>query len=461
MFRFLGALLFLALLAFVGLYVAAGRSAPPQLTIDKPDRTVGQQSELQVSASAPNAKFATLTITLEQNGAQVPLFSLDDPQSSTLAQPAPDHLVITRPFGKAGVPQLQQGQARIVVTASRASFLNLRQLSATVSRDVQVQLEPPRISVVSTTHYINHGGSEMVVYRATPPDVKSGVRVGDIEYPGYPASGAGVSSTDPALKVAFFALLHDQDLHAPIVAFARDDAGNEARASFIDDVFEKPFKKSRISVDDRFFARVVPDILQNSPELPNPPTDMLQAFLKVNGDLRRMNAEKIAQLTTSPSPNLLIKGPFVQLGNSQVEASFADERTYVYEGKEVDHQVHLGFDLAKTARVEVVAANDGKVVNASWLGIYGNCVIIDHGMGIASLYGHMSSFDVKVGDTVTKGQSLGRSGTTGLAGGDHVHFTILVSGHPVNPVEWWDGHWVADRIERKLQDAGALTGTRQ
>ena len=88
-------------------------------------------------------------------------------------------------------------------------------------------------------------------------------------------------------------------------------------------------------------------------------------------------------------------------------------------------------------------------------------MIIDHGMGIAARYGHMSSFDVKVGDTVTKGQSLGRSGTTGLAGGDHVHFTILVSGHPVNPVEWWDGHWVADRIERKLQDAGALTGTRQ
>jgi murein DD-endopeptidase MepM/ murein hydrolase activator NlpD len=461
MFRFLGALLLVVLLAFVGLYVAAGRSAPPQLTIDQPGEIVGQQSELQVTASAPNAAFSALTIVLEQNGTQVPLFSLADRQSSTLAQPAPDELVITRPFGKAGVPELQEGPARIVVSASRASLLNLRQVSATASKDVRVRLEPPRISVVSTTHYINHGGSEMVVYRATPPDVMSGVRVGEIEYPGYPATGAGIVSDDPALRVAFFALLHDQELDAPIVAFARDEAGNEATASFIDRVFEKPFRKSRISVDDRFFERVLPDILRNSPELPNPPTDLLQAFLKVNGDLRRMNAERIAALTTVPSPTLLIKGPFVQLGNSQVEASFADERTYVYDGKDVDHQVHLGFDLAKTARVEVQAANEGTIVNASWLGIYGNCVIIDHGMGIASLYGHMSSFDVKVGDHVAKGQTLGRSGTTGLAGGDHVHFTILISGHPVNPVEWWDGHWLADRIERKLEAAGAPAGTLQ
>ena len=82
------------------------------------------------------------------------------------------------------------------------------------------------------------------------------------------------------------------------------------------------------------------------------------------------------------------------------------------------------------------------MLNASWLGIYGNCVIIDHGMGVQSLYGHLSSFDVKVGDTVTRGQIVGRSGMTGLAGGDHLHFTMLVGGRMVNPVEWWDPHWI-------------------
>jgi murein DD-endopeptidase MepM/ murein hydrolase activator NlpD len=99
-------------------------------------------------------------------------------------------------------------------------------------------------------------------------------------------------------------------------------------------------------------------------------------------------------------------------------------------------------------------------MNASWLGIYGNCVVIDHGLGVQSLYGHLSSFDVKVGDTVTKGQPIGRSGMTGLAGGDHLHFTMLVGGRMVTPVEWWDPHWIADRVERKLRDAAGSAGSR-
>ena len=151
---------------------------------------------------------------------------------------------------------------------------------------------------------------------------------------------------------------------------------------------------------------------------------------------------------------ILWDGPFVQLGNSKVEASFADHRTYVYQGKEVDQQVHLGFDLAVTAHVPVLAANAGVVLNASWLGIYGNCVIIDHGMGVQSLYGHMSSIGVKVGDHVEKGQQLGRSGMTGLAGGDHLHFTMLVGGQQVTPVDWWSTQWMQDRVFRKVREAG-------
>ena len=127
---------------------------------------------------------------------------------------------------------------------------------------------------------------------------------------------------------------------------------------------------------------------------------------------------------------------------------------FVYQGKDVDQQVHLGFDLAVTAMIGVTAAQDGRVVHAGDLGIFGNCVIIDHGLGVQSLYGHLSSITVKVGDTVTKEQELGKSGMTGLAGGDHLHFTMLVNGQMVNPIEWWDAHWIQDRILRKLKDAG-------
>ena len=151
---------------------------------------------------------------------------------------------------------------------------------------------------------------------------------------------------------------------------------------------------------------------------------------------------------------------FHAFSNNAVESAFADQRTYIYKGKEVDQQVHLGFDLASFAGTPIVAANRGKVLFADELGIYGNCVIIDHGMGVQSLYAHLSSIDVKAGQTVEKEQTLGRSGMTGLAGGDHLHFTMLVNGHMVNPVEWWDSHWIEDRILRKLRGAAAERLTR-
>jgi murein DD-endopeptidase MepM/ murein hydrolase activator NlpD len=399
-----------------------------------------------------------LNVSLEQNGRSLPLFSLDNRTTATVAQPDPNRLQISRPLGKQSVPELQSGAARVVVTAARPSFLKLRQLTSSASKDVQVRLEPPRIAVLSTHHYVNHGGSEMVVYRTTPADVTSGVRVGSIEYPGFPAAGAGMAGTTPETNVAFFALLHDQPLQTPIVAFARDEAGNEAKSSFVDNAFPKPFKKSRIELDDRFIDRVVPDIVEHSPELrmttpAGGSPEMVAAFVRINSELRKANADQIAAFSTKTSPTRLWTQPFVQLGGSQVEAGFADQRTYVYKGKEIDQQTHLGFDLAVTARVPVVAANDGVVMNANWLGIYGNCVILDHGMGLQSLYGHLSSFDVGVGDKVTRGQTIGRSGMTGMAGGDHLHFTMLVGGRMVNPVDWWDPHWIADRVERKLKDA--------
>ena len=462
MFRWLMALVVLAAVIGGAVYVATGRSPAPSITIDKPDRVAGQKGTLEITVGAPDARLTSLVVSVEQDGKATNLFSLDTPGSGSITEVDADRLRVTRPFGTESVAALRSGAARIVVSASRPSFLNLHTLASTASKDIQIDLEPPRIAVGSTKHYINHGGSELVLYRTTPADAVSGVRVGDMEYPGYPASGAGLAAADPALRVAFFALLHDQDLKTPIAVFARDEAGNEATAPFVDDVFEKPFRRSRIVLDDAFVQRVVPEILAHSPELktPAPPDDMLAAFLKINGELRRLNADRIAEIASRTAASRLWQGPFVQLGNSQVEAGFADHRTYLYRGKEVDQQVHLGFDLAATARVAVAAANAGKVLHAAWLGIYGNCVIVDHGMGLTSLYGHLSSFAVSVGDMVTKGQALGQSGMTGLAGGDHLHFTMLVNGRPVNPVEWWDPHWIQDRVDRKLSEPAGETVAR-
>jgi murein DD-endopeptidase MepM/ murein hydrolase activator NlpD len=310
--------------------------------------------------------------------------------------------------------------------------------------------------VLSTHHYINQGGAEMVVYRISPNDVQSGVVVGNLEYPGYPATGVtvdGIKISDPGVRVAFFALLYDQPVDTPMHLFARDEAGNAARADFESRTFPKPARQSTIPLDDKFLDRVVPAILAGTTEI-KPEGSTIDKFLAINGELRRKNAAKIASFAAQSAPELYWRGVvFHPFTNSAVESAFADRRTYTYQGKEIDHQTHLGFDLASYATTPIVAANRGKVVFAEELGIYGNCVIIDHGMGVQSLYAHLSQIGVKPGDMVDKDQQIGRSGMTGLAGGDHLHFTMLVNGQMVNPVEWWDAHWIQDRILRKLREA--------
>src|SRR5437660_6260814 len=281
MFRWLAGFALVAVLIGAALYFIAGKSAPPRVTIEKPDRMIGQNGSLEVTAEAPGGRFTELNIAVEQNGRRVPLFALTGDYSAKLTQLDRNRVHVSRPFGKRAVPQLEPGAARIIVTATRPSILNLRKLSSRTTKDIQVRLEPPRVAVVSTHHHLNHGGSEMVIYRISPPDVRSGVRVGDIEYPGFPASGAGVAGADGATRIAFFALLHDQDLNVPIVVFAQDEAGNESKVSFLDNVFDKPFKRSRIELDDKFLQRVVPEILEHSSELKIPASDgdLLQAFL--------------------------------------------------------------------------------------------------------------------------------------------------------------------------------------
>jgi murein DD-endopeptidase MepM/ murein hydrolase activator NlpD len=453
--RFFLILILLAAGAAGGAWFVAGRMPGPAIQIAKPEKFVGTSTPVEVAVSAPSA-LSDLRVVLEQDGKQVSLFNLSEPGKAQTKQEG-DKVIITHIIDRQSVPDLKSGAARLLVTAARPVVYGIRKAQSSAIRDLQARLERPTVAVVSTHHYVNHGGTEMVVYRVKPEDVESGVVVGDVEYPGFPASGAtveGVRINDPAVRVAFFALLYDQDVNTPMRVFARDPAGNTARADFDHRTFPKPFKKSRIELDDRFLDRVVPAILEGTTEV-KPDGDTLTKFLAINGELRRKNAEKIASFAKQTAPELLWKGVvFHPFTNSAVESAFADQRTYVYKGKEVDRQVHLGFDLASLAGAPIVAANRGKVLFADELGIYGNCVILDHGMGVQSLYAHLSAIEVQAGQTVEKEQTLGRSGMTGLAGGDHLHFTMLLNGRMVNPVEWWDSHWIADRILRKLRAVG-------
>lgn len=448
--KFVVVLLLLLAIGGGGLFLVAGRGGAPQIEIVSPEKFVGADTPLVVNIASASP-VESLTVTLEQNGTASPV-PVDLASIKGLGE---GRYELRGTLGKAAVPSLATGQARLTVAAGRSGLMGLRSLESQTSRELTVRLTPPRVTVLSTHHYINTGGAEMIVYRVEPQDVVSGVRVGDFEYPGYPASGArgeGVAINNPALRVAFFALLHDQPATTPMRVFARDEAGNAVAVDFERRTFPKAVRQSRIELPDAFIERVVPAILAGTTEIA-PTGTTLEKFLAINGELRRRNNEKIASFANETSPEMLWGGVvFHPFTNSAVQSAFADQRTYVYQGREVDKQTHLGFDLASYAGTAIVAANRGKVLFAGELGIYGQTVILDHGMGVQSLYAHLSSIGVAVGSMVEKAQELGRSGMTGMAAGDHLHYTMLVHGRMINPIEWWDSHWIEDRILRKLRE---------
>ena len=450
--KFLLVLVILAVIVGGGAWWWAGRQPGPTVQFRQPDKFVGLTTELDLMVQAPEGRLSRLDVAVEQNGKSYPIYSLNQPASGAAAG-ASDKFYVMRPIGKRAIPELQQGAARVVVHTSRPVLRGMRQIETNATHDVQVRLERPMVAVLSTFHYVNLGGAEFVVYRATPADVDSGVKVGDRTYPGYPGSSVGIK--DPAARVAFFALSYDQDVKAPITVYAKDPAGNADETALDHMAFPKKFSSSTIPVDS-WVQRVVSPIIANTPEikLTDDPQDVVQNFVKINSDLRKINAQQIADLAKKSAPRMMWHDAFQPLINAAIEAKFADFRTYTYSGKEIDRQTHLGFDLAVTQHIPIKASQGGIVVHASYLGIYGNCVIIDHGLGVQTLYGHLSSIGVKVGDKVETGQQIGISGQTGLAAGDHLHFTVLVNGTPVNPVEWWDPKWMKDRVFRKIMEAG-------
>jgi murein DD-endopeptidase MepM/ murein hydrolase activator NlpD len=308
---------------------------------------------------------------------------------------------------------------------------------------------------VSSQHYVAQGGSGVVVYRAGATATRDGVRRGTWFFPGAPLPGS--ASGD---RFAIFGVPWSMGDDSGIRLLAEDEAGNLAELAFVDQFFPKPPTRDTILLDDAFLQRATAEILPHAPGL-SAGASALDSYLEINRELRARNARQLVELSRRSQPRFLWKQPFLPLRNAQVMSSFADQRSYVYQGKEVDRQTHLGYDLAVTARTPVTAANDGVVLLADYLGIYGNTVVVDHGFGLTTLYSHLSTIDVEPGQAVARGGVVGRTGRTGLAGGDHLHFTTLVGGMPVRPTEWWDAHWIRDRVAARLAPAVSFEGEAQ
>ena len=418
-------------------------TSKPVVALGAPFKMVGRNAPLEVEVKDARHGVKALRISVEQGDKEhVLLDERYDP-------PKPD-VRFRWMAAQDKTFRLAEGPGRLRIKARNASWGGFfRGRAASIDQLFTARLVPPKVEVLTTQHYVNQGGCDMVVYRVSESAIESGVVAGTAFFRGFPLPGA----RDPRTHFAIFAYPYDAPANTQVRLRARDEAANEVLANFHLKVDRKAFRSRSLPVDDAFLDKVVPEILSQSPSLQDQ-GDLVKNYLAINRDLRKANNAQLAELAVKSPERFLWTRPFQQLGNSKVEASFADRRTYTYKGRDIDRQDHLGYDLASTSHAPVSASNDGVVVRADFFGIYGNTVVIDHGYGLLSLYGHLSSFAIKTGDAVKRGQTVGHSGASGLAGGDHLHYSMVLQSVQVDPKEWWDPHWIKDRIASKLEQFG-------
>ena len=337
---------------------------------------------------------------------------------------------------------LHDGPAIINITATDYSIFRNQTIQ---SSTVPIDTIPPQITLLSTANHVNQGGTCFIAYRTSKPTDSTGVYVND-----YFTAGYTLMIDNKPASVTYFALPYNAfKSKTKIAVLARDYAGNETRIPLPCTIREKNFRSDKMNLNETFLQQKMPEFQAIVPALQG--KTLLEIFSYVNSEMRNDNYRSIQSICQKSTPKILWEGTFLRMRSASPMALFGDQRTYLVAGKNFANSLHTGVDLASVAHAPVEAANNGIVVFAGPLGIYGNTIIIDHGLGIFSLYGHLSSIDTAAGKTVKKEEVIGHSGTSGLAGGDHLHFSIIVGGQFVNPQEWWDAHWIEDNINKKMR----------
>jgi murein DD-endopeptidase MepM/ murein hydrolase activator NlpD len=430
-------LVLVLLLAVVGsvAYLVWRQTVPGVQSLTTAPRFIGQKSSFTVVVEARRGNVARVEVRIEQSGKSTPVATKDSGLGRRVEIPV---VVDSAALG------LREGGATIEVWARDTFWRPIRRDDRAIAGyPVTIDLTPPKVELLAATRYLSPGGSGLVAFRVSGA-ARTDVIAGALMFPSFAFGPA-----DKGARIALIALPWDHDPATPIQIRASDEAGNTASRGIPAEIRPRKFPKDTIEVKDAFLQAKVPELLPQRPA-----TDSLvDGFLMINRDLRRQAEEAKRKIGASTADKPLWHGPFVQARNTKVFANFAETRTYVRGGREIDRQIHFGYDLASTRQSPVPASNKGVVVFAEPLTIYGNTVVIDHGLGLQTLYAHLSSTTVKVGDAVEKGQEIARTGSTGLAMGDHLHYEVLVNGTSVTPLEWWDVKWIRDHIGKPLKEA--------
>ncbi len=335
------------------------------------------------------------------------------------------------------------------------------------SWDYLVDVTPPRVAAYTTQHNGTQGGVELVVYRAEDKNLsESGVRVRDIFFKGYPVADYGEEySKAKNAYFAFYAIPLDFNPAKDVVRLYAKDKGNnytEMRFKYNTRRVAKP--KRDINVTATFLNKAEEIFQQN---YVNEKQKFADAGISITDDTNLPISQKFDLLTfdyqkylntvlNKLSQNSLHTknwdNAFTQpLGT--ITGVYGETKTFLHDGQTLGTLINNGFEFALPNGTDVYPQASGVVLYTGKMGIYGNVVIVDHGLGICTLYGYLSEILISPdGEMIDTKTVIGKSGNTGLTNSDRLYVAVLNQGYAVSPTEWWDRNWINNHIINKMAD---------
>lgn len=425
----------LAVLGGIAYLLAVDRN-PPLVEIALPGPIVNPDQEIGVTLRDQTPGLKTILVQITSGSSTVTLLERkfeESPPEATLSF----HLGrenIRALFRDAPITvernDLKLGLRIVAADASLARFG--RGNEAELKMDLLVDLVPPQAEILSSPVQILQGRSEALIFRASEPlhsaSLLGGENENSVTFTAYP-QGNGIYA-------CVFTLPHN---NAPASFSPRlvltDPAGNRTETNLKIQAQAAAFREDRINISPLFLKEKAAEFMRLAPG----ESDPLALFLRINNEVRENSYAELHGLREKTESAPLWQGAFMRLPNSIKRSEFADRRTYYYFGRVIDRQVHQGIDLASVLRDKIPAAENGRVIFAGYQGIHGNAVLLDHGLGVQTLYSHLSRIDVKPGALIRRGRTVGLTGVSGMAGGDHLHFEVFVNGISVDPDDWLAG----------------------
>lgn len=334
------------------------------------------------------------------------------------------------------------------ITARDSSKYNFLMGNQSVKMlEITIDTQLPQVNIIQMSNIITKGGAAAVVFYAND-DALANISL---------TNGFQSFVAFPFHKPNYYLGIIPWHINNPTfkgAIIAQDRAGNVRRFSINFMRYNRNYRTSALPLKPAFIDGKITEIIENENiRAVDSFEDEIAKFRYVNENIRAKDSRTIAHKILNMEREVAGFDVFKPANNAKVVGLFGDYRKFSFNRADAGESYHLGIDLAGYKNMPVSASNDGVVVLSAELGIHGNTIIIEHGFGVASLYAHLSEAFVKEGDIVSKGDIIAKTGASGLAFGDHLHFSVLLQGIPTISNEWMDSRWLKTHINDIINNA--------